>query len=601
MKSAATAGERSVRQAFAGPGGFARIRLTPVGMALVGSVLSWCILLAAFPPIDQNFPLNDDWAFARGALAFYQGRGIDYHHWASMPQLGQWLWSIPFLVVLGSSPFALRISTIVLGWVGLWAFGDLLRQEGVAPRRAALLTAALGLNPLFFLLQGTFMTDVPALAFSLAALALYQRAIRTQSLGWLAAAVVAALLAVGTRQNTVVLCLVAGIQVWRTPHLRCRLLWIGSALLPLAAGVAVHFWFQARPDVRTLSPGVPSLPNLLLLPFLIVHFCGLAVLPALALGRWRWRRFTIALVVLLGCAIAWGYVEKIHQDVSDPRSAVHYLPYPTSQKEGGGWGLFPYSENMLTPWGAFAGSAGSGSFVLGFRPVVLGVGLRLFLSLLGCIGGAAFMARINPSATFRSPVSPLVLFTLFQIPVLFAVPDFYDRYLIFLLPGVLAFAEAPGQPDTEPRITWQWAPGLAMLVLFGAVSVGLMHDWLAWNSARWKLGERALSVGIPSQEIEGGVEWNGWYSEPDASSAQVCGYVLPFTRDWFGNVTGRYGVSFSAFPGTVVVDEEPYTLWLVPGDHRFYLVEFPSRRRSGEVGRAPVDARRRPSTAENRN
>jgi hypothetical protein len=439
------------------------------------------------------------------------------------------------------------------------------------------------------------MTDVPALAFSLVALALYQRAVRTQALGWLVAAVVAALLAVGTRQNTVVLCLVAGIQVWRTPHLRRRPLWIGSALLPLAAGVAVHFWFQARPDVRTLSPGAPSLPNLLLLPFLIVHFCGLSVLPALALGpwRWRWRRFTIALVGLLGCAIAWGYVEKIHQEVSDPRSAIHYLPYPIPQKEGGGWGLFPYSENMLTPWGAFAGSAGSGSLVLGFRPVVFGAGLRLILSLLGCVGGAALLARINLGTMFRSIGSPLTVFTLLQIPILFVVPEFYDRYLLFLLPGALALAGvAPGHPDAEPDFTWRWAPGLATLVLFGAVSVGLMHDWLAWNSARWKLGERALSLGIPSQEIEGGAEWNGWHSEPDSPPAQVSGYVLPFTRDWFGNVTGRLGLSFTAFPGTVVVDEEPYTLWLVPGDHRFYLIEFPHRR---------SDARRQPTAGEERN
>jgi hypothetical protein len=63
-------------------------------LALLASVAAlWGILFIAIPPWDQEFPLNDDWAFARGAFDFARGDGFHYLQWASMPQLGQWLWA----------------------------------------------------------------------------------------------------------------------------------------------------------------------------------------------------------------------------------------------------------------------------------------------------------------------------------------------------------------------------------------------------------------------------------------------------------------------------------------------------------------------------
>ena len=54
-------------------------------------------------------------------------------------------------------------------------FRDLLRQAGLGPWPASFGAAALLFNPVFFMMSGTFMTDVPALSFSLLALACYQR------------------------------------------------------------------------------------------------------------------------------------------------------------------------------------------------------------------------------------------------------------------------------------------------------------------------------------------------------------------------------------------------------------------------------------------
>ena len=72
-------------------------------------------------------------------------------------------------------------------------FYDLLRQENCSPGRAAFATAVLAVNPLFFLMEGTFLTDVPAFTFALAALNAYARGMRSGRFGWLAVATVMAL------------------------------------------------------------------------------------------------------------------------------------------------------------------------------------------------------------------------------------------------------------------------------------------------------------------------------------------------------------------------------------------------------------------------
>jgi hypothetical protein len=541
------------------------LSLLPLAIPLIISALAWGLLFLSLPPAQQNFPLNDDWAFGRGAFQLARGEGIHYGRWASMPLLGQWLWACPFLWLLGESHFALRVSTLALSWLGLWAFYDLLRQEGVSRPRASFATAVLALNPLFFLLQGTFMSDVPALALALIALALYGRALRRAGIGRLAAACLIATLAAITRQNTVGVSLAAVLLLWRERpllllwrerSLRGRPLWWLAVLLPALTGVAVHFWFQGRPDVRAQQLKLMDPPSLLQLPFVVIHGCGLAALPLLLWNPRLGSRMTFGIVaVLIGaCAGYWLFYGA-------------YLPYG---------GLFPYTENMLTPFGAFAGSRSTGLFIVGERPLLLGTAARVFMTLFGCMAGAILLTRVIRHWDARIAFQPLTLFTMLQIPFLLIVPSLYDRYLLFLLPGTLALAARMLGEESLLQRRWLLS-GLSALALFGLVSVSLMHDWLSWNSARWELGRRALTRHINPRDIEGGVEWNGWYAPVGDASTPHRGLrwpVLPFTKDWFPSITGHYALSFSELKGTKRLDAESYSLWLLPGRRQFFLLEL---------------------------
>jgi 4-amino-4-deoxy-L-arabinose transferase-like glycosyltransferase len=530
--------------------------------AIAASAMAWAVLLLSVPAKEQDFPLGDDWAFSHSFLDWAAGQGLNYRQFAAMPQLGQWLWALPFHVLFSPPQFALRLSTIVLGWLALIAFYDLLRQDGCPPSRAGFLTAVLALNALWLQLQATFMTDVPALAFSLVALACYGRAIDLKRPSWLVPAVAAALLAAITRQNTIVVPLVALYFAWKRDRyvLRSWLI-VGSFLLPLAAAIATHSWFVRRPDVLTFNFGLRLTDTSLVSPFLILHTCGLMSLPAIALCP-RPRSIRLLIVntaLMLGMGIYWAY---------------HRIAIPSFDKAP----YYPYTMPILSPVGPFAWG-----LQVGLGPTLLSVPVRQILSVAGCIGGAYLLTAVVELVRDHHRAGLVPLYTCLQLVLLLVTPTLYDRYLLVLLPGALWLmsrqAGSAGRVQSRPLLA------LGMLLALGVFSVCLTHDWLNWNRARWQLGGRALSQGISPWDIEGGFEWDGWYAPAHRSfeDASPQAHVLHYTQAHFKNVRGRFALGFSRFmlsdwvkiPTSVRVrDHEDFTLWTSPGRSRIFLLEI---------------------------
>lgn len=516
------------------------------GLPLAVSAACWAVLFASVPLGRQEFALADDFSFARSFYLFANGKGIHYGGWSSMPLFGQWLWAAPFTWAFGEQLVVLRLSTIVLGWFGLAAFYSLLRRQSAEPALAAAATAALAINPLFLLLQGTFMSDVPALCFALVALACYARAWASGSYLALGAAAAAASLGVVTRQTAVAAPAAAGLLLCWRPSLRWRPAWLLAAWGPVALGLATHAWFQARPDVIPAENRVPTPTIAAAYLFALVHLCGLAALPILALDlgpqAWVGRAATwvsdagprtgttlaaIGLSVLLAGVGATAFHWYKH-----PALVVMYDQ-----------GLFPYLDGMVTVYGPYMGQAG--------RVPILGPGWRLGLTVAGCIGAGALLWRY--CSRFGRGFSPglLTTFALLQVPMILAARYVFDRYFLALLPGALAIA-AWGQGAMSRR-SW---PGLLLLVALGVAGLGLTHDWLAFNAARWALGRRAAAEHqVDLVEIDGGFEWNGWWYRPGQET------------------TPRYTLAFAPLERTRVLGTEPYSQWLPPASRQFYLLE----------------------------
>jgi hypothetical protein len=561
-------------------------------LPVVASAAGWGFIFWLFPPGELEFPLHDDWAFAKSAFAFAEGQGIHYYGWSSMPQLGQWIWAWPFIKILGPTFVTLRISTIVLSLFGLLALFDILRREGCAPWVASLATATVAFNPVFFALQGSFMTDVPTLSFMLIALAFFGRAAESGKLWPLAPATAAGLLAVTTRQNAIVVALAAApimlskeyprkhgthdapsstahdlrstVHAPRSTHHAPRFV---ALLTIIVVGLATDYWFASRADIIRLGPAVPSPARVVLLPYFTVHLLGLAVLPVLlacARGQRFGGYFMVASFAMLLGAVYWKYYED---QLPYPWLQMDgYIPNPTEGRELGGY--FPYAGGVVGIWGAFSGAMYG-------RPIYFGLTERLIVTLLGCLGGGALLVRQGDGRPWRSS---LVSLAILQIPLLIVIPIYYDRYLLPLLPGAcwLALGQVgssgciaePSRPRAD-RWTRLWRLlGITMLLVYAGFSVALVHDCFSWNHARWALGQRAVANKIPAQAIEGGFEWDGWQSldnPKQPSHPATSGLSLPYTRRNFPAITGQYALSFKVLPGTVALDSEKCELWLRPG------------------------------------
>jgi hypothetical protein len=430
--------------------------------------------------------------------------------------------------------------------LALCAFFDLLRRDKKTSVAIALFAAAcLAWNPYYLLLSGTFMSDVPSLAFALIALALYARALDSGRLSWLAAATVVALAAVATRQNAIAAPLTAGVLLARSRY-RASPLWLAAIGVPITAAYALHAWLSARPDVIVLRARWPEPEQAAWLCFTSLHYLGLMAAPLLVLLAPK--RTEIEATTAKLSAATPTHPRRIYAPGVYAGRAVFWLALlvlgagaVSIAIVGQAWpheGVFPYLEDVIMARGTYV-------MMEGDRPPLFSWTLRLIPTALGCVCAAAWLARVT-TAGKRAALQPLVLFSILQLGLLLIAPKYYDRYLLPLLVGALA---AASNACRSPR----WLAGLVGLGLLGGLSICLMHDWFSRNAARWELGRWAGMQQIDLNDIQGGMEWDHTY--------------LP-------THTKHYRLSLSPSLGSITVASEPYSRWLPPGKACIYLLQL---------------------------
>jgi hypothetical protein len=220
---------------------------------------------------------------------------------------------------------------------------------------------------------------------------------------------------------------------------------------------------------------------------------------------------------------------------------------------------------VLTSYGPF------GEYVLGERPVLISSPWRIVLTGLGVLGATVLLARLRAGRVAEWLRQPLLLYASFQVPFLLISESYFDRYLLVFLPATLLILLRGAEPTRG-----DWVPGVVGLAVFAGLALALTHDWLSWNAARWNLGRRVISAGVPLTDLEGGVEWDNWFDpHPDRSPSSSAdhGLTISFNHFRHPNLTGRYGLSFSPLPGTRVVDRQPYSAWLIKQPQAFYLLK----------------------------
>jgi hypothetical protein len=458
------------------------------------------------------FPVDDDWIYAQTVQQLLTDGRYRRSSWIDTAFLAQAWWGAAASWVFGFSHTTLRASTLVLAALTAFCFQALLGRA-MRPPLALAVTLLLVFHPLFLHLAYTFMTDVPFLAVMLAALWCVTMAPDRPDrlrLGWLAAGSASIALACLVRQIGIVLVpavLLAALPELRTARVsRIRLL----AVLVVPFGTVATLLVYADPrdvtvEVRLLDQLRASDPVTLLHTSLqaagaAALLLGLSALPIVplvvrrrGLGTWTRRQYVVAAVLLV--LLAGAVAARFHSAGT----------------------LSPLFGNTLSP----AGLTVSG---LHPRAVSLSGPELAILAVGGLLGALALMVVVT--SLFRQPTPgqlPLsvrllaassfgtLILTLGYGPLAGPVNGLYDRYLLPVLPGLLALV---GYAVRERRAA---LPLLVVGVLgFAGWSISWQQEYLQRQAATWRVAEALVAQGVTPAEIDAGYEWNGWHRGPAA-------------------------------------------------------------------------------------
>ena|SRR5437867_3541162 len=119
----------------------------PDAAILAGMAILWVLMVVVTNPAG-NFPLNDDWVYAKTVKMLLEEGRLERHGFANY--LGQVPWGVLCSMPFGFSFTALRIGSLLLGLTGAWAVYGLLREAGANRTVSAIGGATLAVNPVYY-------------------------------------------------------------------------------------------------------------------------------------------------------------------------------------------------------------------------------------------------------------------------------------------------------------------------------------------------------------------------------------------------------------------------------------------------------------------
>jgi len=526
-------------------------------------------LLGIVHPVG-NFPLNDDWAYAHSVLWLLDEHRLRLSNWIAMNLLPQTLLGAAAAKLFGFSFTGLRALTQVLAMLTSLAAFAFFRTSGLSRPASLVATILLVVTPWWQVLANTYMTDLYGLLFGLLAATYYLRHLEKPRAAFLLLAVLFTVVGVLQRQVVLVIPLAfmcawyARLRTWRSWE-------VIQGILPLAIAFAAEVVYQTYLE---RGPGIPAAQQALhgrLLPmlagvltlkselvlWLFLNLAGLAGYLGLAVAPWiAWLGGAIRAAGLLRWLVLGGLF------LLGIGVALDWIP--------------PYRENHVID------AAGIGPFTVygGFERDAAGLDRRtgmfwLSMAVLAAAGTTAILAAAlrTPSVLVRefkdrrgSTAFQACVVVAYLVP--FAVTDYIDRYVLFVLPFVLVWVHSAFQPGAVPAGRLSRAVTFVLLGGYGTLSAVATHDYFAWNRARWEAISFATHYsGANPRTLDGGFEYNGFFN---FESMRVTGSRQGKSPWWVED--DRYLVAFSGRAGYEVVETFPVDAWLSRAPARVLLL-----------------------------
>jgi len=539
-----------------------------LALAIVLVLSLYCLSIAIVRPFGE-FPLNDDWSYAKTVKTYAETGKIQFTSWVRMTFIAQMYYGAAFVRAFGFSHLILRISTMILAAFTLVIFFAMLRTAGISVWNSVLGSICLLANPFFLGNSFTFMSEIPYLFWILVATLLYSRSCEGDAPLWLALpAGMAASAAVLVRQTAILLPVAAVLSVMMSKHTRRARVWASTlvfSLFPLASLFAFEVWLHvvhgpipATWQTRHLASFALMCRHLIEMPIVSVFYLGLLLIPV---------TLPFGLVPLLrrrdkGPA-AVGFVALGVLSLYAVLKGATWLGIPDRWKELSFFSanLMPYLGNSWFDLQTF----GQGPYILKdvivlrqLSAVTCPAWVFWVMTALSAPLGAAFIAVLWKGfpGVWKAPT--IVRFSgvaaLLHIGLL-VFQDFYlDRNLLPVFPLALLLLLFIVRESRASRIL----TGLCAVLLSVVTVAGVFH-YHRWNEARWRaIDFLTKEAGARPYQIDGGFEYNGWMFFDD--------YFGPPKGDnsWWWVHDDKYILAFSDIEGYRVLKRFPFRA-AVPG------------------------------------
>jgi hypothetical protein len=519
----------------------------------------------------DEVPANDSWAYVRATESFLQTGHIVRVPWTYAPVVTNVLLGALFAKIFGLSFFVLRMSSFLMGGLGMIALYGLARVHGCSRGLSALIAGTFAFGMMHLGLSYTFMTDVPYTALAIASLLAFTLGLQRKSLFAHGVGIVATVAATLSRQTGVV----------------------------IAAGLLVTLALARIRTRRDLWLAVTSLAGLCMLAFVVER---------VLMGWSNFGVFRALTSAFLGKAPV--YTLASHSFASQTCLGLTALPFlvplllrPSAIERKklvvgavlGAFSLFfsiwkfshlPFWSNLIDP-GGLGPIAVHCATVRPMLPSALWWALVTVSSFAGGVCVALIGFWVWEVAWPERSVRPERLFlfvsaVLYLAPVLLRNP-YFNRYLIPIVPAWLLMVSAavgnPVLPRRSQRLGFACVLGLALF------SSATARDYLAHLGLRSSLVAPLLERGVNAGLIEGGMEFDGQhrYMRPG-----VVNYpTTPHDNVWL-NERGQellksgpswphpetYLVSYCpVVPGYRVTDSAERARFVPPTKEKLYLLE----------------------------
>ena len=532
---------------------------------LIVIAVQLAILALSLPSGD--FPVNDDWAYAHSVRWLLDEHRIRLSDWIAMNLLPQTLLGAGAATLFGFSFATLRHVTQLVSVIVAWALFRWFTAAGLGRREALVASLTVMAMPFWPVLSNSFMTDVYGMLFAIPAATLFLRALRAPSAGTLAAATLLA--AAGVLQRQVVLVVPAAFCVaWLAANRPWRPRTLAAGIAPLAFVVGVELAYHAY---LALGPGVPEAQE---------YLQG-RVLPAIVKTLTNENRYAVWVAVnvatlagYLGLFIAPWALWRGALTRGRERWALVAVAGLAAFMLGSGW-LPPFRDHNLID------AAGIGPLLLhdswpnapasldrsaGVLWRLAAVAAAYGMTALVATAARSTRAIVADVAADRGERAYLAaLLAAYLIP--FALTDYIDRYLLFVLPFALVLV---ARCWPEHGRTARIAAAIWVVVALG-LGIAATHDYFAWNRARWDAIRVAERLGATPDTLDGGFEYNAYYR------FEIKPRVTGAGKSWWWIADDRYVIAFSVPPGFVERAHFDVDRWLVRTPPAIFLLERTGR------------------------